>query len=51
MKITDELLSKLATLARVTIDDSKKEKMKEDLSEIITWMEKLKEVDTSRMNL
>lgn len=47
MKITDELLSKLETLARLQIDDSKKEKMKEDLSEIITWMEKLGEVDTS----
>jgi aspartyl-tRNA(Asn)/glutamyl-tRNA(Gln) amidotransferase subunit C len=47
MKITDELLLKLASLARLNIDDSKKEKMKEDLSEIITWMEKLSEVDTT----
>ena len=47
MKITDEVLSKLATLARLKIDDSKMAKMKEDLSEIITWMEKLAEVDTS----
>ena len=47
MKITDELLSKLATLARLNIDDSKKDMMKQDLSEIITWMEKLSEIDTS----
>lgn len=46
MQINDELLSKLATLARIKVDDSKKEKMKEDLSEIISWMEKLREVDT-----
>ena len=49
MQINDELLSKLATLARINIDDSKKEKMKKDLSEIISWMEKLKEVDTSEV--
>jgi aspartyl-tRNA(Asn)/glutamyl-tRNA(Gln) amidotransferase subunit C len=47
MQINDELLSKLATLARIDIDDSKKEKMKKDLSEIISWMEKLQEVDTT----
>ena len=47
MEINDELLSKLATLARLNIDDSKREKMKKDLSEIISWMEKLKEVDTT----
>jgi aspartyl-tRNA(Asn)/glutamyl-tRNA(Gln) amidotransferase subunit C len=49
MEINDKLLSKLATLARINIEDSKKEKMKKDLSEIISWMEKLQEVDTSEV--
>jgi len=47
MKIDDKLLAKLSTLARVNIDDYKREKMKKDLSEIISWMEKLQELDTT----
>ena len=47
MKIDEELLLKLSDLARVNIDKSGKEKLKKDLSDIITWMEKLKEVDTT----
>lgn len=47
MKIDDELLSKLSILARVNIEESRKEKIKNDLSEILSWMEKLQEVDTT----
>ena len=46
MKINDELLDKLARLARINIPESDKEKMKAELSEIVTWMEKLSELDT-----
>ena len=46
MKINDKLLDKLAQLARINIPESKKEKIKAELSEILTWMEKLSELDT-----
>jgi len=47
MNINDELLDKLARLARIKIKDRDKDEMMKDLSEIITWMEQLKELDTS----
>ncbi len=47
MKINDELLDKLARLARINIPGSDKENMKAELSEIVTWMEKLSELDTN----
>ena len=46
MKITRELLDKLAHLARLEINEAEAEKTMQDLSEIITWVDKLKEVDT-----
>ena len=49
MEINDDLLNKLSELARVKIDESKADKMKKDLSEIISWMEKLKELDTKNV--
>ena len=49
MEINDELLEKLAHLARLKLDKSKSEKMKKDLSEILSWMEKLNEVDTDEV--
>jgi len=47
MKIDDQLLDKLAKLARIKIPEKEKIKMKESLSDILTWMEKLQEIDTS----
>ena len=47
MKINDQLLDKLAKLARLKIPDEERTKMKESLSDILTWMEKLQEIDTS----
>jgi len=46
MEINDELLAKLANLSKVNVAEDQKEKMKKDLSEILTWMEKLNEVNT-----
>jgi aspartyl-tRNA(Asn)/glutamyl-tRNA(Gln) amidotransferase subunit C len=46
MKITRELLDKIAHLARLEVDEKEAEKMMQDLSNIITWVEKLNEVNT-----
>ena len=46
MNIDDQLLDKLAKLAKLKIPDDQKESMKSQLSEIITWMDKLREVNT-----
>ncbi|MCU0358150.1 MAG: Asp-tRNA(Asn)/Glu-tRNA(Gln) amidotransferase subunit GatC [Cyclobacteriaceae bacterium] len=47
MKITRELLDKIAHLARLEINEAEAEKLMQDMSEIITWVEKLNEVDTT----
>ncbi len=49
MNIDDQLLEKLAKLARIKITEENKGEMKEHLSEILTWMEKLQEIDTSNV--
>jgi aspartyl-tRNA(Asn)/glutamyl-tRNA(Gln) amidotransferase subunit C len=46
MNIDDQLLDKLAKLAKLKIPEDQKESMKNQLSEIITWMDKLREVNT-----
>jgi aspartyl-tRNA(Asn)/glutamyl-tRNA(Gln) amidotransferase subunit C len=45
MKITRELLDKIAHLARLEINEQDTGKVMNDMSEIITWVEKLNEVD------
>jgi aspartyl-tRNA(Asn)/glutamyl-tRNA(Gln) amidotransferase subunit C len=47
MKIDKELLYKIAHLARLEFDEKDAEKMMADMSEILTWVEKLDEVDTT----
>lgn len=47
MEVNDELVDKLAHLARLTFKPEEKEKMKGDLQQMITFIEKLNEVDTS----
>lgn len=47
MKITRELLDKIAHLARLEVHEQDAEKMMADMSAIITWVEKLNEVDTT----
>lgn len=46
MKIDKVLLHKLAQLAQLEVDSQHEEVLLEDLSKILTWIEKLKELDT-----
>lgn len=46
MKITRELLDKIAHLSRLEFDEKDAEKMMADMTAIVEWVEKLKEVDT-----
>lgn len=46
MKIDKEHLNKIAHLARLEFDDSTAEEMMKDMNKIISWVEKLSEVDT-----
>ena len=46
MDIDKKLVKKIATLSRVKIEEKEIEKISKELSEIITWVEKLNEVDT-----
>ena len=46
MKINRELLDKMAHLARLEFDEKDAEKMMQDMTNIVDWAEKLKEVDT-----
>lgn len=46
MNIDKDTLKKVAHLARVEVDPATEKDMIQDLEEILTWVEKLKEVDT-----
>ena len=46
MKIDRNTLNKIAHLARLEVKDEEEEKLLESLNEILTWVEKLNEVDT-----
>ena len=45
--LNKETVEKIADLARIEISESKKEKMAKDLSEVLDYVDKLEEVDTS----
>lgn len=47
MEINRATLDKMAHLARLEFNDSEAEKMIADMTEIVTWVEKLNEVDTT----
>ncbi|HVO98416.1 MAG TPA: Asp-tRNA(Asn)/Glu-tRNA(Gln) amidotransferase subunit GatC [Bryobacteraceae bacterium] len=47
MKITDQEVRRVAELASLALRDDEVEKMAEDLSNILTHIEKLNELDTS----
>jgi aspartyl-tRNA(Asn)/glutamyl-tRNA(Gln) amidotransferase subunit C len=47
MEITRELLDKIAHLARLEVKEAEAEKIMQDMSAIVTWMEQLNEVDTT----
>jgi len=46
MKIDRALLDKIAHLSRLEIDEKDAEKTMKDMTAIVEWVEKLKEVDT-----
>ena len=46
MEITDEMVKNLANLRRLTFNDHEKEEIKKDLQRMISFVEKLNEVDT-----
>lgn len=47
MKVTDEMISRLSQLARLSFSDDEKAELKDDLEKMIGFVEKLKEVDTT----
>ncbi len=47
MKIDDALVDRLAELSKLKFEGQDKEHVKEDLSKILTLVEKLQELDTS----
>ena len=46
MKINRELLDKIAHLSRLEFDEKDAEKMMQDMTDIVNWVEKLREVNT-----
>ena len=46
MKVDKKDLEKVAHLARIQIKPEEEEQLTKDMGEIMTWVEKLKEVDT-----
>jgi len=50
MKIDKKTLEKISHLARLELDASKEGEMLESLSEILTWVEKLNELDTEHID-
>jgi aspartyl-tRNA(Asn)/glutamyl-tRNA(Gln) amidotransferase subunit C len=47
MKIDKDSIKKIAHLARLEFDESSAEKMSQDMSQILDWVEQLNEVDTT----
>ncbi len=47
MKVTDELIEHLAHLSMLSFSEDEKAEIKQDLERMITFVEKLKEVDTT----
>jgi len=49
MDITNDMVDKLADLAKLEFNGEEKEKLKGDLNKIITFIDKLNELDTDRI--
>ncbi len=47
MEVTDSMIDKLATLARLRFNEEEKESIKSDLQKMITFVQKMDEVDTT----
>ena len=50
MKVDKETLKKIAHLSRLELDEGKEEEMLKSLSEILTWVEKLNELNTDAID-
>lgn len=50
MEVNDNLVEKLAHLARLQFDDTGKESIKKDLQKMIRFIDKLNELDTSSVS-
>jgi aspartyl-tRNA(Asn)/glutamyl-tRNA(Gln) amidotransferase subunit C len=50
MEITNETIDKLAKLSSLEIDDSKKEHLKNELADIVNFVENLNEIDVSSVD-
>lgn len=50
MKIDKESIKKIAHLARLEFDESSAEKMSQDMSQILDWVEQLNELDTTNID-
>ncbi len=49
MEVTDAMVKNLADLSRLTFNAQEKEEIKQDLQRMISFVEKLNEVDTSNV--
>jgi aspartyl-tRNA(Asn)/glutamyl-tRNA(Gln) amidotransferase subunit C len=49
MQITKDTVKKIAHLARLEFNAEEEEKMQKDLNNILTWMEKLQQIDTDQV--
>ena len=49
MTIDDKTVKLISKLSRISIDDSKAKKLSEDLNSIFSFIEKLDELDTSKI--
>lgn len=47
MQVTDELIEKLARLSMLEFSENEKKEIREDLTKMIAFVEKLNELDTS----
>lgn len=47
MKVSTETIDKIAHLSRLELSEQEKEAMTNDLTNIVTWMEQLNEIDTT----
>ena len=47
MEVNDELITNLSRLARLQFNDEEKEEIKNDLQKMISFIEKLNELDTT----
>ena len=49
MKIDDQIIEKISGLAYLEFGEEEKEKIRQDLEQILTFVEKLKELDTENV--